>query len=200
MREEVESKLSRIGKGLRAYEKQVGHLPPPALYSPDGRPLLSWRVLLLPHLGEQALYQQFHLNEPWDSPHNRTLLEKLPSVYETDTLSTRVPHGTLYQLVTGPGTLYDGRQGPARAAVKDGREQTILVVDAGATVEWTKPEDVVIAADKPLPALGGTFWDGFHVLFADGNVRFLHHTVTESTLRALLSPSGGEKVDLKKLP
>jgi hypothetical protein len=200
MKSETEEKLGKIGEALQAYHKKHGHLPPPALLAPDGRPLLSWRVLLLPHLGEEDLHKQFHLNEPWDSAHNRTLLEKIPSVYEPESFGTRVPHGTLCQLVTGPGTLFEGRQGPSLDAIKDGPEQTILLAEAGAAIEWTKPEDVVVAAGKPLPSLGGTLWDGFYVLFADGKARFLRRTVEERTLRALVSPAGGDKVDLKKLP
>jgi tRNA A-37 threonylcarbamoyl transferase component Bud32 len=200
MHDETKKHLRKIGKAMHAYHKEHGHLPPPALRAADGRPLLSWRVLLLPHLDAADLYKQFHLDEPWDSAHNRTLLEKIPPVYAAEAFNTRVPHGTLYQLATGPGTLFEGRQGPPLDAIKDGPEQTILLVEAGESVEWTKPLDVAVTAGKPLPSLGGTFWEGFYALFADGKERFLRRPVEERTLRALLTPAGGEKVDLKKQP
>jgi hypothetical protein len=200
MHDEIQKNLRKIGKALHAYHEEHGRLPPPALCAADGQPLLSWRVLLLPYLGEGELFKQFRLDEAWDSAHNRTLLDKIPPVFSSETLNTRVPNGTLYQLVTGPGTLFEGRRGPPLEAIKDGPEQTVLLAEAGESVEWTKPQEIAVARGKPLPTLGGTFWEGYYVLFADRSPRFLRRTTPERTLRALLSPAGGEKVDLLKLP
>jgi hypothetical protein len=64
--------LKQLILGLLNYESANGHFPPHASYSPDGKPLLSWRVHILPYLEEQALYSQFRLDEPWDSEHNQS--------------------------------------------------------------------------------------------------------------------------------
>src|SRR5205823_2150780 len=72
----------RIGRAFQAYgDDHKQRLPPAAVRDPEGRPLLSWRVLLLSYLGDEDLFLQFRLDEPWDSPHNRTLLPRMPDVY-----------------------------------------------------------------------------------------------------------------------
>jgi hypothetical protein len=197
---QVREDLGTLGKALLAYHDQHGHFPRPTVSAPDGRPLLSWRVLLLPHLGQEELFQQFQLEEPWDSEHNRPLLEKIPKAFQPVGFGTRVPYGTLYQLVVGPGALFGGKQDARLADVKDGMEQTILLAEAAEAVPWTKPQDLAFGPGKPLPALGGSFWNGFYVLLADQRPRFLKRPLDEATLRALITPAGGEKVDLKKLP
>ena len=65
---------------LAAFEDAKGRLPAAALYSKDGKPLLSWRVQILPYLGHQELYNRFRHNESWDSEHNRKLFEHMPDV------------------------------------------------------------------------------------------------------------------------
>src|SRR5581483_2163049 len=59
-----------------------GTYPPTTLYDKEGRPTLSWRVALLPYLGEEALYKEFKLDEPWDSLHNKKLLKKMPKALQ----------------------------------------------------------------------------------------------------------------------
>ena len=73
--------LMHIAIAMHGYDGENKHFPLPASTSPQGKPLLSWRVRILPFLGQDALYRQFHLDEPWDSPHNRTLIDKMPAVY-----------------------------------------------------------------------------------------------------------------------
>ena len=68
---------------MHNYDSTHGSLPPHAIYGKDGKPLLSWRVLILPYIEEQALYEQFHLDEPWDSPHNEPLLRQIPRCYRS---------------------------------------------------------------------------------------------------------------------
>src|SRR5262249_32627323 len=141
---------SRLYKAFEAYEKKNHHLPPPAIYSKDGRPLLSWRVALLPYLGEEELYGKFKLDEPWDSPHNKKLSEQVVLAFDLPD-----SHGaTHFQVFGGTGTLFEGTDGIAWKDVPDGREKTILVVEAAESVPWTKPADLIYAADKPLPKLG----------------------------------------------
>jgi hypothetical protein len=153
-----------------------------------------------PQLGEAALFEQFRLYEPWDSDHNLALLEKMPSVFEPQTLTTRAPHATLYQVVAGPGTLFEGREGLPLDSARDGPAQTVLVAEGGDAVPWTEPHELAFAPDGPLPSLGGAFPDGYYLLFADLEPRFCKRTLDAPTLRALFTRAGGEKVDLKKLP
>jgi hypothetical protein len=162
-----------------------------------GNPGLSWRVALLPFLGEDALYRQFHLDEPWDSPHNKTLLTLMPKVYEhpsADGAKTAAGF-THYRAFTGPHTLFDPTlTGGARipASFPDGTANTIFVVEASEPVEWTKPDDLPFGPGVPLPKLGVSSDGSFNALMGDASVRKVDKSTSETTLRAAITRDGGE--------
>jgi hypothetical protein len=170
--------------------------PPAAIRGQGDKPLLSWRVALLPYLGHEKLYKEFKLDEPWDSPHNRPLLAKMPKVYAPPGGKTKEPHTTCYQVLVGEDTIFSDKEGMAIARIPDGTSNTLLIVEAREAVPWTKPADLPFAADKPLPEFGGLLDDGlFSVVFADGSVRVIRRGMEEEfvrTLRALITYSGGE--------
>ena len=177
-----------------------GRLPPAAIYNKDGQPLLSWRVLLLPHLDEDVLYNQFRLDEAWDSLHNFPLVQRMPIVYATPSgLAVRVPPGTtFYQVFVGNGTAFEGRRGlHLPDDFPDGMSSTILVAEAGEVVPWSQPMDLPYVADGPLPPLGGIFADPkrggrqFLVVFADGSVWRVRREVSEVTLRNAIIRNDG---------
>jgi hypothetical protein len=168
-----------------------GRMLPSIVTTKGGKPLYSWRVALLPYLGCDDLYKQFHLDEPWDSEHNRKLLDEMPAVYTLD--PTEKGSGTVFQVFTGPGAPFRGDARPLYpASFTDGTSNTILVVTAGVAVPWTKPEDCPFDADKPLPPLGGLFAGGFYVGMADGTVRLVGKGVSEKTIRAAITPANGD--------
>ena len=72
--------LKQIGLGMHNYHDQNNKLPPPYLKTKDGKPGLSWRVIL-PYIEQDFLYRQFKLDEPWDSPKNLALLNQMPQTY-----------------------------------------------------------------------------------------------------------------------
>src|SRR5262249_48944762 len=152
----------------------------------DGKPLYSWRVLILPYLDEQALYNQFHLDEPWNSPHNKQLISRMPSIYAP--VRRRAGLGeTYYQVLVGRGTAFEGNQSIGLPGdFPDGTSKPIWVVEGGEPVPWTKPDDVDYDPDKPLPPLGGLFRDGFNCVLADGSVRFIPRQTREETIRAMI--------------
>jgi hypothetical protein len=194
--------LKQLGLAMHSYHSMHDHLPPAALYSKEGKPLLSWRVLLLPYLDQGALYARFNLDEPWDSPHNKKLLPLMPRVYA---VSGQAQPGdaykTYFRVFVGKGTAFEGTTGLHLQEFTDGTSNTFLVVEGGTPVEWTRPdEELVYDPQKPLPPLGGAFRDGFHAVFGDGSVWYLGADTPESLLRGLITRNGGEPVNWRKLP
>jgi hypothetical protein len=200
------NKLREIGVGLASYAKDRQHLPPHALQGEDGRPLLSWRVAVLPYIEPKGIAAEFHRDEPWDSRHNEALLSKLPVVYKPVGIVEAPPSSTFYQVFVGPGTAFAPKTQVSLADIAkgDGLSYTILVVEAGDAVPWSKPADLPYVPDQPLPPLGGLFpgqagiaglgnKPGFHALFADGSVRFFTKDTGEAVIRNLITLDAGEK-------
>jgi hypothetical protein len=202
--------LSHIGLALHQFHDTYTAFPGAAVLDKNGKPLLSWRVAILPYIEEGALYKEFRFDEPWDSKHNKKLLDKMPKLYApTIQGKPAKPNTTYYQVLTGPDALFNpkwgggigmGTLGPRITQITDGTSKTAMVVEAGEAVPWTKPVDLVYDAKKPLPKLGGLFKEGTHVVLADGSVRFIARTAKVAALRALITPAGGEALDDKDLP
>jgi prepilin-type processing-associated H-X9-DG protein len=175
------------------------------VYSSEGRPLYSWRVLILPYLEKKDLYDKFDLNEAWDGPHNRELLAQRPKSYDPMGIAVE-PTLTFYQVFIGAGTAFEDQHGITLQDFPDGPGQTVLVVEAGEPVPWTQPIDLPYMEVGQLPPLGGVFKastrpfdtrgvDGFNALFADGSVHFIFKKrIKESTLRALITRNGKEPI------
>jgi hypothetical protein len=204
--------LQNIGVAMHEYHARHGRLPPAVVRDKDGRPLYSWRVLLLPYLGDgDDVYRRFRLDEPWDSPHNKPLAEETPRCYRPALGAIDPPGLTRYQVLVGPGTAFE-RPGLTWDDFPDGRDQTLLVVEAAEPVPWSKPADLVYEPDGPLPKLGAGFTkpthflcytvcrtEGFNAAFAGGGTRFLRSGASEQALRAVITRNGGEKVDWSDL-
>jgi prepilin-type processing-associated H-X9-DG protein len=152
-------------------------------------------VLVLPYIEQDALYKEFHLDEPWDSDHNKKLLEKMPPLFAGTDEAARKEHETHYQTFVGKGAIFDGKKGVKITDITDGTSNTIMLVEAKKAVPWTKPEDVPFDAGKLVPKLGGLFDGIFNAAFADGSVRSLPLTIKEEKLRALITRNGGEVID-----
>ncbi len=193
-----EKNLEQLGTAFFDYLNTFNRFPAAAIYK-DGKPLLSWRVALLPYLNQEDLYGQFKLNEAWDSKHNLALLEKMPAIYTPVRGKTKQPHSTYYQAFTGPGTMFEGDKGRSPVKMVSSTSDTILVAEAGEAVPWTKPEDIPYDPRKNLPKLGGLFDEGFHILRADSSVVWVGRRFDAPTLRLAISNTKGGKVDWKNL-
>jgi hypothetical protein len=182
------------------YHEAKGRLPPAVVYGSDGQPLYGWRVLILPYIEEDDLYKQFHLDEPWDSPHNIALLPQMPATYAPpgSKVSKVPPHHTVCHVFVGKGAAFEGREGLRLPMdFPDGTSNTILVIEGGPPVPWTKPEEIDYAPDRPLPPLCTLFKHGFRVAMADGSSRWLTDDISEATLRAMITRNGGETLKLE---
>jgi prepilin-type processing-associated H-X9-DG protein len=204
--------LRIMGVAMHNIHDRYGAFPRASPYrSPDGKPLLSWRVALLPYVGQDALYRQFKLDEPWDSPHNKPLLGMMPSFYLQPGQTHDGSGMTYYQVFVGRGTVFDDSALPRKpppfrgpnvdrppelgirvADIQDGTSNTIMITTGTNPVPWTKPEDLPFDPSGPLPPLGASSSQRFNVLFADGSVRRLDRNVSPSTLKAMITRNGGE--------
>lgn len=193
--------MKQIGLALLNYEAAQGRFPPAYRASKNGKPLLSWRVLILPFFDEDALYRQFHLDEPWDSEHNKKLISKMPAVYKCPTSSVSGQGKTNYLTVRGKNTIFSGPNGTRIAEVTDGTSNTIMTVEVSDTraVIWTKPDDFEYDEQDPLIGLGGVQGGTFIVGFADGAVELLPSSITPQVLKSLFTRSTGESVDRNNL-
>jgi prepilin-type processing-associated H-X9-DG protein len=186
--------LKQIALAMHNYESANNCFPPAATYDANGKPLLSWRVLLLPYLEQSSLYSQFQLDEAWDSPHNKPLGEKALTVFQCPSdpvLSAQ----TTYQVVVDSRSLFTGQpEGVRIAHVTDGTSNTLMVVEAASPVPWSKPDDLSLATTDPLLGAGSKHPGGFNVSMADGSVRFFKNSISPATLRAMVTRNGGEVV------
>ncbi|MBW3538958.1 MAG: DUF1559 domain-containing protein [Planctomycetes bacterium] len=175
-RRETMDKLSQIAYGLRRYHETYGHFPPAYSVDEEGRPLLSWRVLLLPFLDYAPLYRKFDLKKPWDDPHNLELLKFMPPFYRSS-LAEEKSETTSYAGVFGPGCMFEGSEPVKLSDVTDEIDKTLMVGEVkGAGIPWTKPQDIDIQAHPQLGDPQG--FSGYHegqVYFstADSNLMWL---------------------------
>jgi RNA polymerase sigma factor (sigma-70 family) len=182
--------LRQIALAMHNYHDVYKAFPANAIYSADGKTaLLSWRVAILPFIEQEALYREFKLNEPWDSAHNKKLIAKMPKIYADVRADAKNETKTYYQVFTSAGTAFDGNQNKAVTDFAAGTSNTALAAEAKDPVIWTQPADLAVPAAKDkMPAVGGLFAAGFHVIFADGSVRFLPRETTPAALRAFVIP------------
>ena len=161
--------------------------------SPEDNKGLSWRVYLLPLLGESALYEEFHLDEPWDSDHNKTLIERMPKIYECE--GVEKPGHTSYHVFTGEGTPFGNEEPIGISSITDGTSNTVMVVQAGPDKAdvWTKPSGIEFNSEDPKAALG-KLAETFLILLCDGSVRDISSDIDDATLTRLIQHADGEVV------
>lgn len=191
--------LKRIGLAMHEYHNAHEHFPAPSLARGDGTPLLSWRVALLPHLGYTSLYERFHLDEPWDSPHNLALLPEMPREFACPGGPARRAGRTGYLVIVGPqtdptsvNTPFEPTRGVDLREILDGTSSTILALETDAAIPWTRPDDLRWAPGDPPPRLASPHAGGAHAILADGAVRFLKATIERRIFLAILTINGSE--------
>jgi hypothetical protein len=196
-RRQSTNNIKQLALAMHNHHAQYNGFPPPASLDKQNRPLLSWRVHLLPYLEQGPLYQQFHLDEPWDSEHNKKLIAQMPAIFQSSPNRALHREGkTTYVVPVGPATIFPGGQGTKVTDITDGTSNTLLIldVDDDHAVIWTKPDDWSFNPAKPLQGLGGRYKTSFLTAFADGSVRFISTKIDAKTLEALLTRSGGEVI------
>jgi hypothetical protein len=187
--------MKQIGLAMHNYHDTYRRFPPAAVCGPDGKPLLSWRVLILPFLEQENLYKEFQLDEAWDSPHNIQFVSPTPYVYRPYKGNAPADGMTYFRVFVGPGAGFEGMKGLTFADFKDGTSNTLLIVEAWEPVPWSKPDELPYDPNGPLPRLGGIAKDGsFRAAFVDGSVHVIRKGTSEETIRALITRNGNEKI------
>lgn len=186
--------LKQIALAMHIYHDTHQSLPPAAVVDKAGRPLLSWRVLILPYIEEEQLYRQFKLDEAWDGPTNKKLLDKMPRVYALPPQlgGKAKATETHYQAFVGKGAAFDLLKGPRLQDFLDGTSNTLLVATAVAPVPWSKPDDIAFDPAADMTTKLGFFQGVAHAALGDGSVRALSKSIDRKTLSSLITRGGGE--------
>lgn len=195
--------LKQIGLAFHNYHSVHNHFPPAVVIGPDGKTPHIWRVEILPFLEQQALYNEYQMNEPWDSEKNLKVLAKMPAVYRSPEAvlgTTPMDQFSSYFVLTGPDTIFSDNKGCGIESITDGTSNTILAVETPRRIPWTKPEDIAVVIEQNRAIkLAGFQGDEFHTLFADGSVRTIKPTIKPFVWTALITRAKGEVVDLNDL-
>ncbi|MHC4400048.1 MAG: DUF1559 family PulG-like putative transporter [Planctomycetota bacterium] len=216
--------LKQIGIAIHNFHDTYKQFPPAVVYGPDGKPWHSWRVLLLPYLEQIVLYDRYRFNEPWDSPHNKQLLETVPPVFQDPIYGKAEGPYTHYAAIVGPGTAFPpeghtvrefpserawaGRSAPSGgmrfALIRDGSSNTVLAgsVSPNRKIPWTKPEDVAFGDSFPGIGREGGFAAPYQTenarggvfLFGDGTVKAIRQDVDGQLLRNLITIADGTPI------
>lgn len=195
--------LKQLGVALHNYHSQNGCFPPPYIADESGNPMHSWRVLLLPYMGCQDLYDRYRFDEPWNSPHNRELERNMPPVLRCPSAQSKSGNtNTSYVAVIGPGLLFDPARVNRIADVANGLSNTIAIVEStgpqGAGIPWMAPADLDLDTMNPVingipgPAIASTHAHGAGILTADGAAHFIKEGISAQTLRAMLTIAGDD--------
>jgi hypothetical protein len=190
--------LRKVIAGVLGSERRSGRLPA-GVVAAGGAIGLSWRVQILPYIGEEGLYKQFKLDEPWDSPANKPLVEQMPAVFassgkpappgHTFLRTTQGQHGMVPPVYGKPAAPGQPHPGWSLQAARN-LTYVFLVVEAADPVPWTRPDELESDPKKPVPKLGGVFPGGFHAANLEGAVMFVKEDYPEDDLREMLSPFG----------
>ena len=198
-----QNNLKQIVLAIHNFHEANNRLPADIL-DKDGKPLLSWRVEILPYLEQQALYDQFKLDERWDSPANGKASKALIKVFASPFDRTpKVVGGygtTNYLGVAGKGTMFERGKKLKLSDILDGTSNTILLIESVQAVPWAKPADFEFDPEKPLPNFLFPGRSVYGVALCDGSVHGINPRLAdEKDIKAMMTRGEGEVVDINKV-
>ncbi|MBL8851102.1 MAG: DUF1559 domain-containing protein [Planctomycetaceae bacterium] len=195
--------MRQISMALQTYAtNNNGQLPPAYIADENGRPMHSWRVLLLPYMEQQALYDRYNFDEPWNGPNNSRLAGEIPQLYQCP--DDDRPRGdsqrpwTSYVVVVGPNTIWPGTESGGLDRIPDGSDRTLLLVEVrDSGINWMEPRDLTL--EEMNPRINGEGRLGIssvhpnvaHFMFADGHGGPLSDDLKPDTLRQLIQIDDG---------
>lgn len=200
---QARNNLKMIALAMHNYHDVHARFPPAVLYGAGNtgksKHPHSWRVAILPFIEQAPLYNEYNFDEPWDSPANKKVLEKMPAVFRDPTDPPGSTSASYFTFV-GPGTMFGNEKGVQMREVIDGTSNTLLVVEARRDIPWTKPEDIPWDPEKAVPQPGGHYATGFLAVFGDGSVRMISNRVVEQVLRNLITMNDKNPIPPGEIP
>jgi len=193
--------LHTIGLALQNYNDAYGCFPPVCTTDENGKPMHSWRVLILPFIEQRALYDRYDFNEPWDGPHNSLLAKEMPADFRCPNDPANAGTNTNYVAVVGPETIWQSDHGTTFREIEDGSSNTIAVIEAsGVGIHWMEPRDLPFAAlakgvnPKPGPGISSMHPGAVLAVFADGHTQSIDERIPLEKLKALFTKAGGDAI------
>ena len=194
--------LKHIGIALHNYHDVYGSFPPAYIADANGKPMHSWRVLILPFLEQKPLYDSYSFDEPWDGPNNRKLHDVLVATYRCPTAHDKQPPWeTSYVAIVGSQTMWPGEKATKLGDLADGTSNTLMVTEVlNSGIHWMEPRDLhVVQTPMLVNPNRGAGISSLHsncvvALFADGHTQSLTNSTPAEVIRALLTIDGSEKV------
>jgi len=190
-----ENRLTQLGLAIHNFESAYKHMPPMPAPNKTDKSGLSWRVHLLPYVEQSALYDQFKLDEPWDSDHNKRLIPSMPPMFQGTNPTLAAQGKTHFVFPRGEKLLFSGNvRGGRFGDITDGLANTIMLVQADDehAVVWTQPQDLEIDLAKPRSGWTTSSTNFSLILMGDGSLVRLLDSVSDADVRALLTRNSGE--------
>ena len=190
-RSDCQDNLHRIVLAMLIYERRHGAFPPAYTVDASGEPLHSWRVLLLPYLGEGQLFDKLRLDEPWDSQHNRQYHDAAPAIYRCPSTAL-LPGQTSYSVIVGENSAFPAGQG---TSLDDLEMNRILVVEREQSIGWMEPASELTRSiailginrrDAQQDGIGSPHPGGVNVGMRDGSSRFISETLCLDVFESLV--------------
>lgn len=197
----AQSPLNQLLVAMHNYHDQHGSFPPAYIVDEDGKPIHSWRVLILPYIEERALYAEYRFDEPWDSAHNLSLADRMPRMFRSPTESPSHRNANIV-VITGPDTAFPGGKSTRLDEFVDGTENCILLTEiANSDICWLEPRDLDTATmsfkvnDPAKPSVSAAPWRQPYVVLADSIHTYpVPRDIPPEVLKALTTIAGGEPV------
>ena len=192
--------FSQLRLALLNYEGAYGCFPPAYIADENGRPLHSWRVLILPFIGHEEVFRQYRFDEAWDGPNNRKMHGIPMPIFNC--ISAERGEDSVYAnylAVVGPDTMWPGVGTVSLSDITDNPVTTVSLVEvANSDVRWMEPRDLNLGAmpmtinSRSGTGISSRHRGGVNVGIVDGSSRFFENSMTPAALRAWLTIRGGE--------
>lgn len=193
----------QIALAIINYESANGHFPPAYVADENGKPMHSWRVLILPYLDQKELFDRYDQNEPWNGPNNSKLHNEIVDVYRCPS-STSSEFSTDYVLITGTETGFSNDQTTDFGDITDGSSNTILLTEiASSRIHWMQPRDISLEQFVSVRGPAGGEHENHpgtrNVAFFDGSTHVVDLETAPDELRKFVTIAGDETVNIDDL-